>query len=86
MVSKLVAAVESKITKKELLFISMECAGFQALNAIYPECILAEEGNIHIEGGKMILDLSNDVLYTITYNEDENEFTIKQDGVNYYIS
>jgi hypothetical protein len=56
------------------------------MRAIIPDKITTDCHGIHIEGEKLILDITNEQKYDVSYDEDEEEFIIKQGDITFYLS
>lgn len=87
MTLKLVETVSKKIEDAKLLVVGTDIYGSHETVAVVPDKITADDHGIHIEGEKLILDITDDKKdYNVTYDEFEEEFVIKQGDVTYYIS
>ena len=48
--------------------------------------ISTEDDGICIEGEKLVLNITNEEDYKVSFNDDEEEFIIEQGNVTYYLS
>lgn len=86
MVSKIVEKVFEKIEKEELLYISMNCGASHIIDAVIPDKISTEDNGIYIEGEKLILNITNEEDFKISFDDTEEEFIIEQGNVTYYLA
>lgn len=87
MTLRLKQVVNKKIEDEKMLVIGADFLGTYETVAVIPGKITADEHEIHIEGEKLILDITdNKQKFDIIYDEDEDEFIIKQGEVTFYIS
>jgi len=86
MVSKLVKRVNDKIENEKLLYITMDCDGSTINNAVVPDMISVEDEEIYVEGGNLMLHITNEKKFQVDYDDSEEEFVIKQGDTTYYIS
>lgn len=79
--------VNKKIEDGKYLVIGIEFLGSSKTNAVIPDKIIVNEHEIHIEGEKLILDITDDEeKFYVEYDEFEEEFVIRQGNVTIYIS
>ena len=86
MVSKMIEKVNKKIENEEMLYVAADCGVGRLMDAVVPERISTENGNIYIEGENLILNITNEKEYNIGFDEIEEEFVIKQGNVTYFLS
>ena len=86
MVSKIVKKVFEKIEKEEMLYVSVDCGSSHMIDAVIPDKISTEDDGICIEGEKLVLNITNEEDYKVSFNDDEEEFIIEQGNVTYYLS
>lgn len=87
MTLELMQTVNKKIEDGKLLVVGKDLFGTHETVAVIPNKITADEHRIHIEGEKLILDITDDKeKYEVGYDELEEEFVIKQGNNTFYIS
>lgn len=85
MVSRIVERIYEKIESEKKLCVSIRFGNSHIMNAAIPDIVDVRDG-IYIEGGDLILNISNDVKTKITFDEVEDEFIIEQGDVTYYLA
>lgn len=86
MVSKIVKKVSEKIEKEEMLYVSVDCGSSHVVDAVIPDKISTEDDRIYIEGENLILDITNEEDYKVSFDDEEEEFIIEQGNITYYLS
>ena len=86
MVSKIVEKVFEKIENKEKLSVSVNCGAGRMLDAVVPDKISTEDDGIYIEGENLILNITNEEDFNVSFDDVEEEFIIEQGNVTYYLS
>ena len=86
MVLKIVEMVFEKIENGEMLFVSVKHGASHIIDAVIPDRISTEDGGIYIEGENLILNITGEKEFIITFDNVEEEFIITQGEVTYYLS
>lgn len=86
MVSKIVEKVFEKIEKEEKLYVSVNYGAGHVLDAVVPDKISTEDEGIYIEGENLILNITNEEDFKVSFDDIEEEFIIEQGNVTYYLS
>lgn len=84
MVSKMIEKVYKKIENEEKLCVSVNYGAGHILDAVIPDNISIDEG-IYIEGENLILNITNEEEFKVSFNDHEEEFVIEQGNVTYYL-
>jgi hypothetical protein len=82
---KLFEMVNERIENNEHIEISMDNGTNRIMSIIMPYMIEVENG-IYIEGENYILTISDEKDYKISYNQQAEEFIIKQENTTFYLS
>ena len=85
MVSKIVKKVFEKIEKEEKLYVSVDCGASRLIDAVVPDNIITEDDGIYIEGENLILNITNEEDFKVSYDDAEKEFIIEQGNATYHL-
>ena len=86
MVLKIVEMVFEKIENGEMLYVSVNCGASHLTDAVIPDNINTEDDGIYIEGENLILNITGEKEFIITFDNVEEEFIITQGEVTYCLS
>lgn len=85
MVSKIIEKVLEKIEKEEKLCVTVDCGASRVIDAVVPDNIITENDEIYIEGENLILNITNEEDFKVSYDDVEKELIIEQGNVTYHL-
>ena len=85
MVSKIVEKVLEKIEKEEKLCVTVDCGSSRMIDAVVPDNISTEDDGLYIEGENLILNITNEEDFKVSFDDTEKEFIIEQGNVTYHL-